>query len=111
MLAILQKVLAVVTDDPESLMAAASGSITDSILHPKKLLPCLAKAFVVGFFLSEFVSPAIAEQLNLSRKQAIALSFICGYAGVRGLKVGEEVIIRKLQVADKSTLPSKDGEA
>lgn len=110
MFSLLREALGVLTDDPESLMAAASGSVTDSILHPRKLLPCLLKAVAVGFFLSEFVSPAIAEKLDLTRKEAIALSFVCGYAGIRGLKLGEEILTKKLQVADKSTLPSKEGE-
>ena len=59
-----EKALDVLTDDPEQFMAAMSGSITDAILHPKKLMACLVKTAVVGFFLAEFVSPAIAQRLG-----------------------------------------------
>ena len=94
---LVEKALQVITDDPEQLFAAMSGSITDSILHPRKLVPCLFKTLVVGFFLAEFVSPAVAERLELSQKEAVALSFVCGYAGVRMLKIGEDVLVSRLQ--------------
>jgi len=113
-----EKALAVFTDDPEQFMAALSGSITDSILHPKKLVPCLLKTVVVGFFLAEFVSPAIAERLELSQKESVALAFVCGFAGVRGLRVAEDMVLQRYQpkgpAAEISTLsskPSEEGEA
>jgi len=109
-----EKALAVFTDDPEQFMAALSGSITDSILHPKRLVPCLLKTAVVGFFLAEFVSPAIAEKLELSQKESVALAFVCGYAGVRGLRVAEDMLLKKYQpkggAEEMSTLSSKPSE-
>ena len=109
-----EKALDVLTDDPEQFMAAMSGSITDSILHPKKLIPCLFKTALVGFFLAEFVSPAVAEKLELSQKEAVALSFVCGYAGVRGLRIGENILLKKVQPmggdSEISTPPSKSSE-
>tara|TARA_B100000902_G_C27297009_1_gene910579 strand:+ start:2153 stop:2521 length:369 start_codon:yes stop_codon:yes gene_type:complete len=109
-----EKALDVLTDDPEQFMAAMSGSITDSILHPKKLMSCLLKTAVVGFFLAEFVSPAIAQRLELSPKEAVALSFICGYAGIRGLRIAENMVMKKIQpmggVSDISTPSSKPSE-
>ena len=109
-----EKALDVLTDDPEQFMAAMSGSITDSILHPKKLIPCLLKTAVVGFFLAEFVSPAIAERLELSPKEAVALSFICGYAGIRGLRIAEDMVLKKVQpmggASEMSTPSSKPSE-
>lgn len=109
-----EKALDVLTDDPEQFMAAMSGSITDSILHPKKLMACLLKTAVVGFFLAEFVSPAIAERLELSPKEAVALSFVCGYAGIRGLRIAEDMVMKRIQpmggVSEISTPSSKPSE-
>lgn len=109
-----QKALDVVTDDPEQFMAAMSGSITDSILHPKKLIPCLIKTAVVGFFLAEFVSPAIAEKMELTPKESVALSFVCGYAGIRGLRIAEDMLMKKIQpiggASEMSTPESKPSE-
>lgn len=109
-----EKALDVLTDDPEQFMAAMSGSITDAILHPKKLMACLIKTAVVGFFLAEFVSPAIAQRLDLTPKEAVALSFICGYAGIRGLRIAENMVMKKIQpmggVSEISTPSSKPSE-
>ena len=112
-----QKVLTVLTDDPEAVLAAISGSVADSILHPQnlnKLIPHVVKAAIVGFLLAEFISPAIAEQLNLSRRQSIALSFVCGFAGIKLLRAGENLIEKKIQLMGGtegiSTLSSKPSE-
>ena len=113
------KLLSVLTDDPEAALATLSGSVTDAIIHPqslKKLIPYVLKALIVGFFLAEFVTPAISERLDLSQKESLALSFICGYAGVRFLRMGENILMKKIEkkyqltggTADKSTLSSKD---
>jgi hypothetical protein len=116
-----QKVLTMISDDPEAVMAAASGSIADSILHPrtlKKIIPHILKAAVVGFFLAEFISPAIAEKLELSRRQAIALSFVCGFAGIKLLRAGENLIEKRIQlmggtegISTLSSKPSEDEDA
>jgi hypothetical protein len=113
------RLLSVLTDDPEAALATLSGSVTDAIIHPqslKKLIPYVLKALIVGFFLAEFVTPAISERLDLSPKESLALSFICGYAGVRFLRMGENILMKKIEkkyqltggTADKSTLSSKD---
>jgi len=113
------RLLSVLTDDPEAALATLSGSVTDAIIHPqslKKLIPYVLKALIVGFFLAEFVTPAISERLDLSQKESLALSFICGYAGVRFLRMGENILMKKIEkkyqliggTADKSTLSSKD---
>lgn len=116
-----QKVLTMISDDPEAVIAAASGSVADSILHPRtlrKVIPHILKAAVVGFLLAEFISPAIAEQLNLSRKQAIALSFVCGFAGIKLLRAGENLIEKRIQlmggtegISTLSSKPSEDEDA
>ena len=113
------RLLSVLTDDPDAALATPSGSVTDAIIHPqslKKLIPYVLKALIVGFFLAEFVTPAISERLDLSQKESLALSFICGYAGVRFLRMGENILMKKIEkkyqltggTADKSTLSSKD---
>jgi hypothetical protein len=113
------KLLSVLTDDPEAALATLSGSVTDAIIHPqslKKLIPYVLKALIVGFFLAEFVTPAISERLELSQKESLALSFICGYAGVRLLRMGENIVMKKIDkkyqltggAAESSTLSSKD---
>ena len=113
------RLLSALTDDPEAALATLSGSVTDAIIHPqslKKLIPYVLKALIVGFFLAEFVTPAISERLDLSQKESLALSFICGYAGVRFLRMGENILMKKIEkkyqltggTADKSTLSSKD---
>jgi hypothetical protein len=113
------RLLSVLTDDPEAALATLSGSVTDAIIHPqslKKLIPYVLKALIVGFFLAEFVTPAISERLELSPKESLALSFICGYAGVRFLRMGENILMKKIErkyqltggTAERSTLSSKD---
>lgn len=113
------RLLSVITDDPEAALATLSGSVTDAVIHPqslKKLIPYVLKALIVGFFLAEFVTPAISERLDLSEKESLALSFICGYAGVRFLRMGENIVMKKIEkkyqltggVTESSTLSSKD---
>jgi hypothetical protein len=94
------RILSVVCNDPEIALAAFSGSVTDAIMHPraiKKLVPYLVKALVAGYLLAKFVSPAIAERFKLTEKEALAVSFICGYAGVRILTTGEKFVEKKIE--------------
>ena len=94
------KLVAVLLADPEKTIAAISGAITDTILHPKgikKLIPYLIKAVFAGYLLSKFVSPALAERLDLTPKEALAVSFIFGYAGVRILTMTEEITMKELE--------------
>lgn len=109
-----QKAFEIITDDPEQLFAALSGSATNFIIHPQKVCAVVVKAALVGFFLAEFVSPAVAERLDLSRKESIALSFICGYAGCRAMRLAEKAFLERIQriggTEGMSTLPSKPVE-
>jgi hypothetical protein len=94
------KLVAVLLADPEKTIAAISGAVTDTILHPKgikKLIPYLIKAVFAGYLLSKFVSPALAERLDLTPKEALAVSFIFGYAGVRILTMTEEITMKELE--------------
>jgi hypothetical protein len=88
------KLVAVLLADPEKTIAAISGAVTDTILHPKgikKIIPYLIKAVFAGYLLSKFVSPAVAERLDLTPKEALAVSFIFGYAGVRNVNYDRRI--------------------
>ena len=91
------KLVAVLLADPEKTIAAISGAVTDTILHPKgikKIIPYLIKAVFAGYLLSKFVSPAVAERLELTPKEALAVSFIFGYAG---LTMTEELTMNEIK--------------
>jgi hypothetical protein len=94
------RVLSVVCEDPEIALASFSGTLTDAVIHPRnlrKLIPYVVKALVAGYLLAKFVSPAVAERFSFSEKEALAVSFICGYAGVRILTMGERIIEKKIE--------------
>jgi len=96
----LEEALTVFFEDPEASIACFSGSITESLAHPrrlKKVIPYLIKASAVGFLLATFVSPAIEERLKLTKNEAIATSFIIGYAGIRILAVAERIAEREVE--------------
>ena len=64
-------------------------------MHPQKrakLAIYLIKTTIVGLFLATFISPAIAERFKLTKNEAIAASFICGYAGIRILNSTERFV-------------------
>ena len=99
MLPPVEKALTVFFEDPESSFACFSGSITKSLTHPrglKKVIPYLIKASIVGYLLATFVSPAIEERFNLTKNEAIATSFILGYAGIRILAAAEKIADKEL---------------
>jgi hypothetical protein len=94
-----EKALAMFFEDPEASIACFSGSITESLTHPrglKKVIPYLIKASIVGFMLATFVSPAIEERYKLTKNEAIATSFILGYAGIRILAAAERIIDKEV---------------
>ena len=113
----LEKALTMFLEDPEAVVAAASGSISESVLHPrvwKRLLPHIIRAGIIGFFLAEFISPVISEKFDLTRRESIALSFVFGFAGVKVLTASEKIVMKKLQLIGGtegiSTLSSKPSE-
>lgn len=64
-------------------------------MHPQKrtkLAIYLIKTTIVGLFLATFISPAVAERFKLTKNEAIAASFICGYAGIRILNSAEKLL-------------------
>lgn len=102
------KVFELFFEDAETSIACFSGSITEAIVHPqkiKKLIVYFIKAAIAGYLLATFVSPAVAEKFKLTKKEAVAASFICGYAGIRILSNAEKLIEAKLKkrIKDEST--------
>jgi len=96
----IEKALTVFFEDPEASIACFSGSITESLTHPrgiKRVIPYLIKASVVGYMLATFVSPAVEERFNLTKNEAIATSFIIGYAGIRILATAEKIAEREIE--------------
>jgi len=95
-----ERALTVFFEDPEASIACFSGSITESLTHPrglKKVIPYLIKASAVGFMLATFVSPAIEERFKLTKNEAIATSFIIGYAGIRILAIAERIAEKEVE--------------
>ena len=56
----------------------------------------------VGWLLATFVSPAVAERMQLSKEESVAVAFIGGYAGIKLLNAAEVVAIHKLPLKGKS---------
>jgi hypothetical protein len=86
--------------DPEMAAASFSGSVTDVLVHPqrfRKFLPYLIKTVLAGYLIATYVSPAIAERFNLTEKEALAASFVVGYAGIRILNNLEKVVEEELK--------------
>jgi hypothetical protein len=47
--------------------------------------------------LATFVSPAIEERFKLTKNEAIATSFIIGYAGIRILAIAERIAEKEVE--------------
>jgi len=95
-----EKTLTIFFEDPDSSIACFSGSITESLAHPRglrKVIPYLIKASLVGYLLATFVSPAVEERFKLTRNEAIATSFILGYAGIRILATAEKIAEKEVE--------------
>ena len=50
----------------------------------------------VGWLLATFVSPAVAERMQLSKEESVAVAFIGGYAGIKLLNAAETVALHKI---------------
>lgn len=96
----IDKALTMFFEDPEASIACFSGSITEALVHPRKIskvIPYLIKAALVGFALATFVSPAIEERFKLTKNEAVATSFILGYAGIRILALTEKFAEKEIE--------------
>jgi hypothetical protein len=94
------KVLSILVNDGEGIMASVAGSFTDSIVHKKNIKHMgfmLLRTLIVGYFLAVFVSPAISEKFNLSKSESVATSFVCGYAGIRLLSMADKILEAKVK--------------
>lgn len=88
------KIITLFFEDPETTVACLSGSITDAIVHPaqrKRFIGSLLRATIVGFFLATFISPAVEDRFKMSKNEAVAASFIFGYAGIKLLTQAEKL--------------------
>ncbi len=47
--------------------------------------------------LATFVSPAFEERFKLTKNEAIATSFIIGYAGIRILAIAERIAEKEIE--------------
>lgn len=88
------------TLESDETMACISGAITDAVVHKsnwKKFIPGVLRACIVGYFLANFVSPSVQQRFNLDKNEAIAASFICGYAGIKLLTMAERLLEIKIR--------------
>ena len=96
----IEKALTMFFEDPEASIACFSGSITESLTHPrgiKKVIPYLIKASIVGYLLATFVSPAVEERFKLTKNESVATAFIIGYAGIRILAAAERLAEKEIE--------------
>ena len=107
MLSFPSKLLELLFSDPEASVACFSGSLTELLMHPrnqKKIAVHFLRTAIVGFLLATFVSPGVAERFKLTKNEAVAVSFICGYAGIRLLATGDKILESKIRKnLDKSS--------
>lgn len=88
------------TLESDETMACISGAITDAVVHKsswRKFIPGVLRACIVGYFLANFVSPSVQQRFNLDKNEAIAASFICGYAGIKLLTMAERLLEIKIR--------------
>jgi len=110
------KIITLFFEDPETAVACLSGSVTDALVHPAKrkhFVGSLIRASIVGFFLATFISPVIEDKFKLNKNEAVAASFICGYAGIKLLTQAEKIAEAELKKRfgydqPKATLSSKE---
>ena len=95
----LEKLVSILAVDAELAGSSIAGTVTESLVHPrdkKYFLRHFLRAMTVGWLLATFVSPAIAEKLQLSKEESVAVAFIGGYAGIKLLNAAEVVAIHKI---------------
>tara|TARA_R100000005_G_C4903181_1_gene144385 strand:- start:364 stop:672 length:309 start_codon:yes stop_codon:yes gene_type:complete len=95
----LDKILDVVVIDCDIAGGSVAGSVSESIVHPKKgkdIFFHFTRALLVGWALAVFVSPAVSERFKLSKSESVAIAFIGGYCGIKILSTAEKVIHKKI---------------
>ena len=100
----LDKILDVIVIDCDIAGGSVAGSVSESIVHPKKgkdIVFHFARALCVGWALAVFVSPAVSERFQLSKSESVAIAFIGGYCGIRLISTAEKVLHRNLSKETK----------
>jgi len=100
----LDKILDVVIIDCDIAGGSVAGSVSESIVHPKKgknIFFHFTRALLVGWSLVVFVSPAVSEKFQLSKSESVAFAFIGGYCGIKILSTAEKVIEKKIAAQSK----------
>jgi len=90
----IDRIVTLFFQDPETAVACLSGSLTDAIVHParrRQFIGSLIRASIVGFFLATFISPVVEDKFKFNKNEAIAASFIFGYAGIKILTHAEQI--------------------
>jgi len=97
----LERLLALLTPDTDLAGSTIAGAAAESIVHTRKHRRLIAfhfaRALSVGWLLTTFVAPGIAHRFKLEKSEAVAVAFICGYAGVRLLSVSEKAVLSKIK--------------
>lgn len=100
----LEKLVNTLVTDGEVIRGSIAGSVTESIVHPRsgKIFAIkFARALFVGWALAMFISPAIANRLELDKTESVAVAFIGGYAGIKIISAAEDVLLNKIKKQTK----------
>lgn len=95
----IEKLVSILAVDADLAGSSIAGTVTESLVHPrnkKYFLRHFLRAMTVGWLLATFVSPAVAERMNLSKEESVAVAFIGGYAGIKLLNAAEVVAVNKI---------------
>lgn len=100
----LEKIMTVVMVSSEHVGSSVVGSVTESIMNPRKqkdMVTHFAKALFIGWALAVFVSPAISDRFQLTKNESVAICFVGGYFGIRILSASEKILTKRLSQETK----------
>jgi hypothetical protein len=101
---VFEKLVSVLAVDAELAGSSIAGTVTESLVHPRgkrDFLKHFLRALSVGWLLATFVSPAVAEKMQLSKAESVAVAFAGGYAGIKILNAVEIIAIKKISSEQK----------
>lgn len=99
-----EKLVSILAVDAELAGSSIAGTVTESLVHPRgkrDFLKHFLRALSVGWLLATFVSPAVAEKMQLSKAESVAVAFAGGYAGIKILNAVEIIAIKKISSEQK----------
>lgn len=99
-----EKLVSILAVDAELAGSSIAGTVTESLVHPRNkrdFLKHFLRALSVGWLLATFVSPAVAEKMQLSKAESVAVAFAGGYAGIKILNAVEIIAIKKISSEQK----------